>query len=228
MVDQSSQRPASPVPAPVGYVRDLLDGFGADWFLCGGWAADAWLGRQTRDHGDVDITVFHDDQRAIFEYLRGWALVGHDPNVADDTNQPWNGRHLDLPAHVHVPELGSPLAALPEATHTAFEFEFLLNARDGRDWVLNQEARIAVPVDGSIRRSPWGLPTAAPEVVVFFKAGGNLTAAEIEALHGGPRRRDEQDFLALLPVLTDAARAWLRDSLGAVRPEHPWLAHLTP
>jgi len=46
-----------PVPDAVAYVRDLLAGFGATWFLCGGWAADAWLGRQTRDHFDVDISV---------------------------------------------------------------------------------------------------------------------------------------------------------------------------
>ncbi|MFD0742455.1 nucleotidyltransferase domain-containing protein [Phytohabitans flavus] len=56
---------------PVSYVRDLLDGFGPPWFLCGGWAADSWLGRQSRDHADVDIGVFHDDQKAIFEHFEG-------------------------------------------------------------------------------------------------------------------------------------------------------------
>ena len=84
-------------------MRDLLAGLGRPWFLCGGWASDAWLGRQTREHGDVDIAVLHHDQRAIFEHLAGWALVAHDPNVADNTTESWNGRHLDLPAHIHVP-----------------------------------------------------------------------------------------------------------------------------
>jgi hypothetical protein len=37
LVDHS----AGDIPEAVGYVRELLDGFGADWFLCGGWAADA-------------------------------------------------------------------------------------------------------------------------------------------------------------------------------------------
>lgn len=226
VADPSLRRPTSPVPDAVAYVRDLLVGFGPPWFLSGGWAVDAWLGRQTRDHGDVDITVFHHDQRAIIEHLSGWALVGHDPNVADDTTEPWNGRQLDLPAHVHVPSIGSPLATSTTATHAAFEFEFLLNERSGDEWVLNREQRIVVPLDRSTQRSTWGLPTASPEVVLFFKAGGNVSAAELETSGGGLRSRDEEDFFALLPILSATQRSWLRDSLAEVRPAHPWLAQL--
>jgi hypothetical protein len=222
MVDPSLRQPA----VPVAYVRDLLQGLRTPWFLCGGWAVDAWLGRQTRDHADVDIAVFHHDQRAIFAHLSGWALVGHDPNVADDTSEPWNGRHLDLPAHIHVPTSGSPLATSTAVRHTAFEFEFLLNERAGHDWVLNREAQLTVPVDGAVRRPAGGLPTAAPEVVLFYKAGGNLTYAEVEAGGYGIRPHDEQDLLALLPTLTGPQRSWLRESLATVRPGHPWLTHL--
>jgi Aminoglycoside-2''-adenylyltransferase len=212
---------ATPVPPPVAYVRDLLLGFDSPWFLCGGWAADAWHGRLTRDHADVDIAVFHRDQRAIFEHFPGWALVAHDPNVPDDTSEPWNGRDLDLPAHIHVPTLGSPLSTLTTAKHTTVEFEFLLNELTGEEWVLNREPRIALPLDRCIRQSDWALPTAAPEVVLFYKGGGNLGGAESDTF----RPRDEQDFHALLPTLTDAQRSWLRDSLATVRPGHPWLTH---
>lgn len=226
MVNPLWSGPVAPVPEALAYVRDLLASFDAPWFLSGGWAADGWLGRQTRGHGDVDITVFHDDQRAIFEHFSGWALVGHDPNVPDDTSEQWNGRYLDLPAHIHVPAWSSSLATSPTMTHSAFEFEFILNGSAGGDWVLNAERGVVIPVDRSTRRSSWGLPTAPVEAVLFFKAGGNLTTAEIEAGHGGVRPRDEQDFFALLPVLGDEERTWLRDSLAVVRPEHPWLAHL--
>lgn len=226
MVDPASRQPVTPVPEAVAYVRDLLRGLRSSWFLCGGWAADAWLGRQTRDHWDVDIAVFHHDQRAIFTHLSGWALVGHDPNVPDDTTEPWNGRQLDLPAHIHVPTPGSPLATSATATHTDFEFEFLLSERSDHGWVLNRELQIAVPLDRGTGQSSWGLPTAAPEVVLFYKAGGNLTTAEREAWSGTFRPRDEQDFFALLPTLTGAQRAWLRESLTAVQPAHPWLTYL--
>jgi hypothetical protein len=205
--------PANPVPAPVAYVRDLLLDLDVRWLLSGGWAADAWLGRPTREHGDVDITVFHDDQRAVFQHLTGWALVAHDPNVPDDTTEQWDGRHLDMPAHIHVPTSDSPLSTSPDRTHSAYEFEFLLNVRSADRWVLNREAAIAVPVADSIRLSPWGVPTAPPEVVIFFKADT-------------PRPRDEQDLFALLPSLTDDARAWLHRSIATMNPRHPWLPHL--
>jgi hypothetical protein len=227
MIERSTDEPPASVPQAVAYVRRLLAGFGAPWFLCGGWAADAWLGRQTREHWDVDISVLHHDQRAIFEHFRGWALVGHDPNVPGDTAEPWNGRRLDLPAHIHVPKLGSSLAASPTMRHTAFEFEFLLNegTDDGR-CVLNRDLDVSVPLERCVQRSPWGLPTAAAEVVLFFKAGGNPETLDTRPAHQLFRPRDEQDFLALLPTLTEAQRSWLREAIGKIRADHPWLAHL--
>jgi hypothetical protein len=225
MVDRSS-RAASPVPDAVTYVRDLLHGFERPWFLGGGWAVDAWLGRQTRDHWDVDIAVFHDDQHAIFEHFPGWALVGHAPDVADDTTEQWNGRHLDLPAHIHVPKLGSPLATSTTATHTAFEFEFLLVERAGHEWVLNREPYVAVPLERCISQSSWGLLAEAPELVLFYKAGGDRSPAEVAARGDVVRPQDEQDFRALLPILTGAQRSWLREALGTVQTGHSWLAHL--
>jgi hypothetical protein len=201
------------VPAAVAYVRDLLAGFEPSWFLTGGWAVDAWLGRQTRDHGDVDITVFYHDQHAVFEHFSEWTLVAHDPGVPDDTNEPWNGRTVDMPAHIHV-------------RGAAVDLEVIFNERSGEEWVLNREVPLALPLERSTILSGWGIPTAPPEVVLFFKAGGDLTAAALDAVDGSPRPRDEQDFLALLPVLTNPARAWLRDALARTRPHHPWLTRL--
>lgn len=187
------------MPHALTYVRELLRGLDVPWFLCGGWAADAWLGRQTRPHGDVDIAVFHDDQRAVFEHLPGWALVGHDPNVPDDTTQQWDGRRLDMPAHVHVPTPASSLATSTELEHSAFEFEFILVERAERYRILD--------------RDPWGLPTLAPEVVLFHKAAES-------------RRQDEDDFHAVLPTLTGTQRGWLRGALAEAHPGHAWLARL--
>ncbi len=203
------------VPPAVAYVRDLLHGFDAPWILCGGWAADAWLGRTTRNHWDVDIAVFHHDQRALFDHLTGWALVAHDPNAADDTTEPWTGRHLDPPAHIHAPTLAGPLATSPTARHTDFEFEFLLIERSGHDWVLHTQPHIAVPLDRATQQSIWGLTIAAPEIVLFYKA-----------LNESIRLHDERDLQALLPTLTETQRTWLRDALAKVQFTHPWLPRL--
>lgn len=217
---------AATVPEPVAYVRDLLADFGATWFLCGGWAVDAWLGRQTRDHGDVDVAVFHDDQRALFDHFAGWALVGHDPNVPGDTTQPWRGRQLDLPAHIHVPTYESSLATSQTATHTAFEAEFMLEQRSEHDWILEDDPRVTLPLDRCAPVSPWGVPTATPEALLFYKAGGHLGAEDLRARREALRPHDERDFLAVAPSLTAAQRWWLHDALVGTHPEHPWLGRL--
>jgi hypothetical protein len=62
--------------------------FRSSWALCGGWAVDAWLGRQTRDHLDVDLTVFHDEQSVVYDYFTDrWLLNGHD-DEDEDTGAP--------------------------------------------------------------------------------------------------------------------------------------------
>lgn len=177
----------------------VMAGYRPQWLLCGGWAVDAWAGRQTRDHLDVDIAVFQEDLAVLFEHLAAWSLVGHDPNVPDDTTEPWNGRRLDLPAHIH--------SNSPEMNGT--ELDIQVNARAGGEWICREDPRLAtslrdLPVPGC------GLPTAPPEVVLYYKAGSS-------------REHDAQDFRTLLPVLTGPQRAWLRAAIG---PAHPWCPHL--
>ena len=194
--------------------------FGATWCLCGGWAVDAWLGRQTRDHVDVDISVFIQDQRALFEHLPGWQLLAHDPvfdpDSPGDNGEWWDGRRrLNHPSHIHArpPELrGSmPKGGLAWAKD-GFTLEFHFDDRSGDEWVLSREPRISLPIGKGVQPSPWGLPTVVPEVLLLFKAKGFV------------RRRDQLDFLALLPHLTDEQRGWLRNAISLVG--HPWLSQL--
>ncbi len=189
--------------------------FPAPWALCGGWAVDAWLGRVTRDHDDVDIAVFQDDLDALFEHLDGWLLIAHDPNVDGGTSELWDGRHLDLPGHIHgrSPEAASDLPdRLDAAAQQGFSLDIQLSERSGGDWICSREPRITVPLRRCVRQSGWGLPTLVPEVVLFYKA------SEL-------RRRDKLDFVALLPHLTAEQRDWLRNAISLVG--HPWLAQLS-
>ncbi len=212
-------------PEPITRVAELMADFPVAWCLCGGWAIDAWLGRQTRDHQDVDVAVFHDDQRAVFEHLRGWTLVGHDHSVPGNTSEPWNGRQLGLPAHIHASAPRSD-QLLPERLDDpaglGFGLEIVLNQRAGGTWVMSDEPWVSLPVVRCVRRSSWGVPTAVPEVVLFYKATAYFDDETL--LSRNPK--DEADFLALLPVLKEKQRAWLRDAISCVRPGHPWVAHL--
>jgi len=64
------QLPWSPLdPAAL---PDLLAGVGAPWWLAGGWAIDAFVGRVTRVHEDIDVLVLRRDQAAFRSALTSW------------------------------------------------------------------------------------------------------------------------------------------------------------
>jgi hypothetical protein len=199
------------IPDPVARVAALMSTFRQWWCLCGGWAVDAWLGRQTRDHVDVDVAVFDEDQRAIFEQLGGWRLIAHDERVDQETTEPWDGRRLVLPAHVHA------------RSEDGSEFEVLVNERSGDDWILRGEPRITMPLARCVRSSSWDVPTAVPEVLLFYKGTAYFGDEEMRAKRG----HDDVDFAALVDRLDRGTRAWLRDAIALLYPDHPWLLRLS-
>ena len=214
-----SQQTTSHVPEPVARVADLMSTFPCTWSLCGGWAVDAWLGRVTREHGDIDVSVFADDQRALFKHLDGWQLLAHDAAwEANDSEAWWDGRRrLTAPAHIHAraPELRGlmPEGGIANA-EDGFILEFQIDGLSGDEWTLSKEPHVGLPLRRAVQQSAWGVPVAAPEVLLFFKASGRRI-----------RLRDDLDFRALLPELTDGQRDWLHEAISLVG--HPWLTQLS-
>ena len=206
-----------PVPEPVARVAELMSTFRPRWALCGGWAVDAWVGHQTRDHADVDIAVLQKDLSVLFTHLAGWQMIAHDPQVAGDTSEIWDGRCLALPAHIH--------ARSPDARDTlpkrmvapvleGFDPDIQINERSGRDWVISREPLVARSLLRGIRRPAWSVPTVAPEVLLVYKSKDL-------------RPNDELDLPVLLPHLTEGQRRWLRGAISLAHPGHPWLARLS-
>lgn len=101
-------------------------------------------------------------------------LIGHDPNVPDATTEKWNGRRLDPPATSTCRYTEAFLSTSDSLIHSAFEFEFLLNESSDTHWILHRNPEIAVPLEQATILSPWGVPTATPEIILFFKADETL------------------------------------------------------
>lgn len=200
-------------PAPLALATDALAGYRRRWFLCGGWAVDAWLGQQTRPHLDVDIAVFHDDQSVLFEHLSGWKLLGHDDNVAEDCPDQWDGRSLDMPGHIH--------ASIEKMN--GIELDIQLNQSVHDDWFVNCRPGLTLPLDRCIARCAWGLPIVTPELVLFYKAHPPTWR---DAPRPAQRPKDEHDFQALLPTLEGRQRSWLGQAISLVDPTHHWLGQL--
>lgn len=208
-----------------------MAGYPSTWALCGGWAIDAWLGRQTRDHGDIDITFFQGDERTLFDHLAGWHIVAHDAVDPGPTEAPWAGRDLTLPAHLHARPPGAENLAmlkawtLPPYQHDesdGLDFEFVLNVREGGHLVLNEEPPITAPLDAYIGQPGWGLPTVTPAFLLFWKA----TAYFFNPRFAKRNAMDEADFRALAPYLTSDRRDWLHEAIATLHPEHPLLSAL--
>ena len=205
-----------------------MAGYPRVWALCGGWAVDAWLGDVSRDHLDVDLCVFEDDQLDVHRHLldRGWHLIAHDEAVGGGVRDPWDGRPLVLPGHVHgARDLEALHTWVPSGNPRPGEvyLDVQVNERSGEDWVLSREPRVVLPVRDSYGVSLWDVPTVVPEALLFYKATDSFDPATM----ANPNPKDAADFRALAPRLGLAERAWLRDAITAIHPAHAWLPQLS-
>lgn len=210
-------REVPPLPEPLRLAAEHMAGYPRAWFICGGWATDLLLGRQTRDHGDVDIAVFEDEQEALYRHLADWRLLGHDDAVADDCQDQWDGRSLTPPAHVH--------ANTPSMAGT--ELDIQICPRIGDDWILAtgaDEPPAALSMPRCQGEARWGdLPVVSAPIVLYFKA---LMPRWRMTPRPAPRDHDEADLVNLLPRLSVAERRWLRDAVERTEPNHVWLSRL--
>ena len=81
----------------LGEVTALLDGDGIEYWLFGGWAVDFHVGRVTREHDDVDLAVWLEDEKRVASLLHanGWRHAP-DPDEDGGTGYERDGVRLEL------------------------------------------------------------------------------------------------------------------------------------
>lgn len=164
----------------IGPVIELLRNFERPWFICGGWALDIFIGRQTRPHADIEIGVFRQDQFYLQQFFTGW----EQHYVLDSGRKPWApDQFLELPVHeIYIAKEN-------------FTLEVLLNERTDHDWIYRRNAQITMPVELAIQTSKEGVPFLAPEIVLLYKTKNT-------------REKDKTDIDNVLPLLGPAQLAW--------------------
>jgi len=165
--------------------HELLTANGIPWAVAGGWALDLFLGRETRDHADLDLAVWRVDQHK----LQAAAAPDWELQVADDgALRPWSGGEwLSLPIHeIHARRVRHPGTSL----------ELLLNERDDTAWIYRRDPEVRRDLGRAILERD-GIPFLAPEIVLLYKSKA-------------PRLTDESDLRVALPALTAEQRQWLR------------------
>ncbi|WP_079510237.1 nucleotidyltransferase domain-containing protein [Mesobacillus jeotgali] len=180
-------------------INSLMSNFKQPWYIAGGWAIDLYLGKITRQHGDIEIALFRDDQFSLKDYLKSWDIR----KVEDQELKSWETEFLAQPIHeLHASNW-----------KTGDKFEILLNETDGCNWRYRRDNRVEMTLKnvGSFNES--GIPYLKPEIVLLYKSK-NI------------RTKDQLDFLGVLDKLTPKQKKWLRVALSLQDSYHPWLEKL--
>jgi hypothetical protein len=177
----------------------LMRGYARPWWIGGGWALDLFLGRETREHGDIDVVVFRSDQEHAWRHFAGWDLqIAHEGALT-----PWGGEQLELPVHT--------VWARPSAD-ALWELELFLMESDCARWRFRRDPSVTLELERvGLERD--GVPYLAPEIALLYKSKQ-------------PRAHDEADFEAVLPELPPERRRWFRAALASQDRGHPWLSRL--
>jgi hypothetical protein len=176
---------------------DRLRGIDVPWCVTAGWAIDLFLGRQTREHEDLEVAIPDTAWPQVRDRLDDLEFV-----VAGDGL--WELSETSLAAHFQTWGRDST---------GAFRVDFFRDVHDGDTWICKRETSIRRPYTELIRTTDDGIPYMSPEVVLLFKAK-----------HA--RDKDVADLEHCLPLLTADEVAFLADGIARIHPGHPWLERL--
>lgn len=197
MADLGPWEPLSPDDA-----QTVLSGVPFVWWLAGGWSLDLLIGRPTRDHHDIDVTVLRPELAQVRDSFAAWDLHVADP--------PGTGTLRLWP-------LGTMLGAelhdvwCRRRPGEAWCLQIMVDDVDGDAWMYRRDIRIRRPVASlSGRASRPGCAVLSPEIQLLYKSEGL-------------REKDQADFDRFSALLTEEERTWLRGALELASPEHPWL-----
>jgi hypothetical protein len=181
-------------------VAGRLIGVSAPWYVAAGWALDLFRGEQTRGHGDIEIAVpatrFPEIEECFPEFE--FDAVG--------SGQIWEKASPEALNLTHQTWLRDPATG-------RYLLDVFREPHDGETWICRRDPTIRLPYAEIIGRTPSGIPYLVPELVLLFKARK-------------PRPKDQEDFDAVVPLLTITQRDILADYLARLYPDHAWLAAL--
>jgi hypothetical protein len=175
-----------------------LAGVDVSWCVTAGWAVDLFVGHQTREHEDLEISI----------PAASWPRVSRELSTLDfvvaGDGQLWPVTDANLDAHFQT--WGRDASGV-------FRLDVFRDPHDGDTWICRREARLTRPYSALIRHTRDGIPFMAPDVVLLFKAKHD-------------RDKDRADRDVCLPLMSAGEREWLAAAIEMVYPGHPWLTTL--
>jgi hypothetical protein len=189
-------------------------GIAAPWCIVGGQAIDLWLGRQTRAHDDIEISILREDLgqfRAALPECEFYAAG--------------SGQVTFLGAEQPTADIHQVWCLDRELKNWRLDIMIEPGTRsDGgyATWRYRREASIQLARDLMTLTTTAGVPFMRPDCVLLFKAKYM-------------REKDQADFQAVLDRLPDCFEwfvspygelEWLEGRLEELHPTHEWLIKL--
>ena len=161
-----------------------FDGFAGPWAVAGGWAIEMFVGHSFREHKDLEVAIARHDTDKLHAQLPGWLLFYPSPGAF----RPWLA---DQPFDPDEHQLWCK-----RVVDGPWTLEILVE--DIRDGVLHfrRDPAVTMPLEEAFRVTPEGIPYVAPHLQLLYKTKGR-------------RPRDDADFVAAVPLLSEEEIVWL-------------------
>lgn len=188
-------------PLTLTQVRDLFKGADFRWWICGGWSLELEE-EHRREHSDIEVGI----SRIDLSKVRNWLAYYHLWDIHE-------GSLVYLRAGLEIPDDHEQLWVRRDA-YSPWLMDLMLTPVEGDTWFYKRDRRLSQPYGEAITTGHDGIPRQRPEIGLLFKARRR-------------EPRDEDDFAAVVPRLSDADRVWLRDAIELTEPPgNPWLQRL--
>ncbi|MFX4270724.1 nucleotidyltransferase domain-containing protein [Propionibacteriaceae bacterium Y1685] len=182
-------------------IADFMEGFDRPWWIIGGWSLEAYSGI-SRSHEDMDISILSSDAEA-FRLFLGDAWTPW--NVDDGWFRPFDHRFTDVRPDSQV--------WVRRNAQSPWVLDVPFTPSTGGRWTNKRHLSHTEDLDDVSWVAEDGLRYARPEVTLMFKAAQ-------------AREKDRVDARNILPLLDSAAKAWLRETIARVNPDHEWVGTL--
>lgn len=164
-------------------INSLFEPLNIQWGFGGGWALDLFIGRQSREHSDVDIVVLTQDLPIIYEKLSDEFIFY---KAAEGRLQYWSGEPLTPNYSIWVAESDS----------TPFVFKMVLIECSNEEWFYKRNKDIKGPLDQLFGEGEY--PYLSPEIVLLYKMEATVL-----------REKDMEDYNRTYLKLTVRQQTWL-------------------
>ena len=203
------------------FMKNML----VDYAICGGHAIDIFVGKETRQHKDLDVAVFWDERNKIIDYMLKDKWDIYEPCGNDLF-------HKIIEINEQKRIKSNIWCVKPENKHYSFTknknkmytvdfdnsvqieldyIEFLFDTRRDGYFLYRRNQDIMLKIDDAILYKN-NIPYLAPEFVLLYKS----TSVGFES--------NQQDFENALIKINEKQLAWLYNVLKIMFPKgHEWL-----